>query len=525
MTNKCMLLLKLQLTGILGINKILYSNDRKEKRKMQLICFGMILLCIMMLVYSGSFAIISLQLGMVSLIPQFVLVICGIGTLIFTFLKSNGLLFGNKDYDMIMSLPVNSSIIIASRILSGYIVNFIFVVIAMLPSIIVYGVSVKVSLSVWVMLIISIFLAPVFPMVIAMTMGALITIISIKFKYKNLITIALNVIGVFAIIGFSFSLQIGGATEVTNIGNVIADKINKFYPIAGIFTNALENESWVSFILFILISLGAVIIFVLILSVNYSKINTKLNSHHSKINYKFEELKSSSVFRAVYNKEVKQYFYYPIYVLNTSISILIPVVVSIVLIFISPKQMIFILGYGSEFDILVKLMPLIIAAFASICSTTSVSMSLEGKNRWILYSSPIEPITIFKAKIALNLTIIVPAVIICSSLFAISLSVGITDVIMMFVTPIVYCMFTVVTGLFINLKLPKYEWVSEYNVIKQSVSGTISIFLGIFSAGIPIGIGFMFNDSILTILIVTTLVIAGSTIFAYRSLKKVKLFL
>ena len=48
-------------------------------------------------------------------------------------------------------------------------------------------------------------------------------------------------------------------------------------------------------------------------------------------------------------------------------------------------------------------MPLIIAALLSMSCTSAVSLSLEGKNLWIIQSVPVEPSAVFKAKMLFNL--------------------------------------------------------------------------------------------------------------------------
>lgn len=46
-------------------------------------------------------------------------------------------------------------------------------------------------------------------------------------------------------------------------------------------------------------------------------------------------------------------------------------------------------------------------------NTSCVSIYLEGKNLWILKSSPIKEMDIFKSKILLNLPLTIPISIIC----------------------------------------------------------------------------------------------------------------
>ena len=65
------------------------------------------------------------SMGMAEVIPSYGLAITGLITLFFTALKTNGVLFAYKEYDMVMSLPVKTSSVIASRFLTMYVLNLL----------------------------------------------------------------------------------------------------------------------------------------------------------------------------------------------------------------------------------------------------------------------------------------------------------------------------------------------------------------------------------------------------------------
>ncbi len=49
-----------------------------------------------------------------------------------------------------------------------------------------------------------------------------------------------------------------------------------------------------------------------------------------------------------------------------------------------------------------NIMPIILAIFVSMTSTTAASLSLEGKNRWIMCSVPTRARTVYHSKIAVK---------------------------------------------------------------------------------------------------------------------------
>ena len=85
------------------------------------------------------------DIGLVQAIPTLIIVIYSLVVLMLTFIKSSGALIGLKDYDMVMSLPVNNAAVILSRLTMLYIMNLLIGIIAMIPAVIIYGINTTVS--------------------------------------------------------------------------------------------------------------------------------------------------------------------------------------------------------------------------------------------------------------------------------------------------------------------------------------------------------------------------------------------
>jgi len=111
------------------------------------------------------------------------------------------------------------------------------------------------------------------------------------------------------------------------------------------------------------------------------------------------------------------------------------------------------------------------------------SISLEGRSLWILKSLPVTPGTIYKSKIAVNLTIISPALI-DAVILGVVLKTGVLPILYMELSAMVCAVFISEYGLLINLLFPNFSWTSETVVIKQSVAALVSIFSGIGVVGI-----------------------------------------
>ena len=165
-----------------------------------------------------------------------------------------------------------------------------------------------------------------------------------------------------------------------------------------------------------------------------------------------------------------------------------------------------------------KVAPFAIAAAISMTCTTCVSLSLEGKNVWIIKSLPIAPKIIYDSKILMNLSLSIPASLISAVLLIIGLKLDVWSSFLIVITPITYPFFSAVWGIFINNRFGYYDWVSELQVVKQSVGSFVGMFGGLIMAVIPallIGTATISNYRVFTFVVIIVLTII--TIFLYKN--------
>lgn len=150
--------------------------------------------------------------------------------------------------------------------------------------------------------------------------------------------------------------------------------------------------------------------------------------------------------------------------------------------------------------------------------TTCVSLSLEGKNVWIIKSLPIAPKMIYDSKILMNLSLSIPASLISAVLLIIGLKLDVWSSLFIVITPITYSFFSAVWGIFINNRFGYYDWVSETQIVKQSVGSFVGMFGGLITAVIPallIGTATISNYRVFTLVVI--IVLAIITIFLYKN--------
>lgn len=280
-------------------------------------------------------------------------------------------------------------------------------------------------------------------------------------------------------------------------------------------------------LLFIGLSVLAFGLFVTFIGRKFKIIHTMLQTSARRSQYEGGQVKESSVLGALYYKELKRYFSSSLYVMNTSVGIIFMLILSVSLFFLDATELEHMLGINGVHQYIAEFAPLIASFCIALNCTTACAISLEGKNLWILKSSPIEARTIFISKIGVQLAINIPAILLNTILMTIALRAHFMQALLIFVIPTVYTIFIAIMGIIINLKWPNLEWSNEVAVIKQSMATLLVMVVALISIIVP-GVLVIIIPGVSTImklimlLVVMIVLIYGA--YRYMVIKGDKLF-
>lgn len=529
MKNNTWTLIKTQLMDQFGFNELRYEKNKKKRNRVLIFITTMIILYFVFAGYSFAIGYGLGRIGLAGIIPGLAFTMTSLLVLLFTVFKASGLLFASKDFDMVMSLPVSSTAVINSKFFVMYGMNILFSLIVMLPMGIAYGMFAHPQLLFYIIWFFIILVTPLLPMAIAILLSFIISAVSSRFRHTNAISIVLSFILMVALLGVCMStgtINVGQMSikQLAYLGKMFSQKMNQLYPLTGIIEKAASRYNIAALLVFIVISLACYLLFIEIVSIKYKAINTALTTHRTNSDYRLHDLKAATPFEALYRKELKRFFSSTIYVVNIGMGAVLSLAASIAFCVLGADkiaQMTKIPGIKST---ITNFMPFVISAMlASVC-TTCVSLSLEGKNLWILKSSPVDTATIYRSKMAVNISIILPSALLSSLLINLSLKADLISAVWIFVTPLAYAGFTSVWGMFVNLKMPNFSWESEVTVIKQSMASMLGIIGGLIFGIIPVGILMLLhgvNKNLLTGAI--TLVVISITVLLYKTVCMTKL--
>lgn len=491
--NLCWLLTKNRLIEQLGINVFRYEKDKRKRNSKIALTVSIGIILIMLIAYCGGMAYGYVYLGMIDLIPSIALFISSLFTLSFSLFKSNGELFGFYDYDQVMSLPLTVRTIINSRFLNMYIWNTLIAFIVMFPMGIIYILFEQPAFISYLMWFISIFLVSLIPTAVATIFGAVVTAISVKFKYTSAVATFLSIalLIVFMLLSMSvatsdigfgelFDFQTGtiNADAFSTLAPYISDRLNQFYLPTKLFKEAIVDGKILSFLIFAGISIGLYMLLLLLLPIKYKQINTALTSHISRGNYKVGVLRQSGMLLALYKKTIMRILKSTVCATNLLVGCVLAILLAVMVLTAGPEKILQSLDLVDYFPIVKNVAGYVIAAMVSMSNTAAISLALEGKNIWLIKSLPISPKTLYDSYLLSNLTFTIPTSIVCSILFSIALNTSFIETILIIITPLIFSLFTAVAGIFIGNRMAYYDWQDETQLIKQSMMNLIGMLGG-----------------------------------------------
>lgn len=219
---------------------------------------------------------------------------------------------------------------------------------------------------------------------------------------------------------------------------------------------------------------------------------------------------------ALLRKEFKLYFSSLTYVSNTLLTPVGMVLLNIcILIGVIPNV------HSFSYDIIgltitaQHLFTMITFVFLMLTTTTSCSLSFEGKSIWVMFVAPIRLTKIALAKVLVNILLFLPGialtVIVFYTVFHVSITYLLTMIVLMFTTLFLISM----VGFLVNLRFPSYTWSNDMEVVKQSKATIITAIISMVT--IPVIIVVVYLGNVFLLLLASLI----EVIVILRMMKKI----
>lgn len=393
------------------------------------------------------------------------------------------------DEEMLLGLPIQKSAIITAKVLYYLIFDFVVIFILVYPAYIMYGIIVEGSILPFAIRgLVLILLCTLFGAGISGIIATFLSRLTMRLKHSGIIQsifgMALMVVFFIAYIGFSFTSQ----------NPTTAAQVYDFYPIQLLSRFILEGN--INNLL--IMTLFALVPFILSVILKSYFLGKQISTYQSKNHeLSFEE---STIGKSLYKKEINKYFSIPIYVSNTAFGPIFMIMIAILITVMGKPHFIHLIenllsvGYidGEVPENLIKVVDsyfnigvvCIMAMMISFSPTTAASISLEGKELWILKAHPIPIKDVFTSKILVNISIGIIPILLSSILLSTQLGIVYLPILCIVLIEVLFI--SSMIGLYANLSLPKLNWESEVEAVKQGMSILLSMGLNLVCILIPI---------------------------------------
>ena len=194
--SKFLLITKINLLNIFNVSKLISFRSKTDKKKKvfkSLIITGIFIYVavgIYILIHELMPAFISINKPLYALGMLFS--VCSLYIFFANIIKIKSVLFDFKDYDLLNSLPISRNIILASKIVSLYIVNLLYTIVIMIPGYIAYINFVDLPHD-WLFFIL-LPTIPVIPILVSSIIGIILSWITSLFSNKNIGSYVSNIL-------------------------------------------------------------------------------------------------------------------------------------------------------------------------------------------------------------------------------------------------------------------------------------------------------------------------------------------
>lgn len=434
------------------------------------------LACYLSCVYSFAFAGQLRQADLLPLLLALMGVMAAVMGVFFTLFAAQGVVFGGKDNDLMLSLPLSPFTLLLSRALALYLENLLICLFVLLPA----GAAYQLhggggGAGLWLALVPGAALLALLPTLIALVCGFVLAWLSGRFVRRALLSallygvfLVLLMVGVFRLNRLMLSL----AQTAAGLQAGLAGWGLPFLLLEEAVCLGRPQALLALAALCLLPFLGVVWLF----ARRYKALLSRLAVRAGRSDYRLKGLTAGSPRRALLAKEARRFLSTPIYLFNTGFGLFL-------LVGGGAAALIFRARVRLTLDALaavgVPILPLLAAALAFVVSTVAVtasSVSLEGASLWIVKAAPVSAPTLLAVKAIFQLLLVLPCLTLCVLCLTLALDLGAWAGLVLFAATGAFALCCAPLGLCVNLCFPRLDAPNDAVVVKQSLSALLGTF-------------------------------------------------
>ena len=383
---------------------------------------------------------------------------------------SHSALFQAKDTEFLLSLPIPPELVFAVRAAGVYLTGLLYLLLAWVPAVVCYGLTASHPLpgllaSVPMALSLALVAA-----VLAILLGWAVAAVSAHARHKSAVTVAASLV---FLLGYFWSFQKIGTAMNTLTTAPDGQSSVSFYLMRPL-GRAAEGEplalaGWLAAVLLT----GAV--FYRGFSRRYL---AALTDRHGtpKAAYRPAEHKQASLRRALLRRELQHLGASPSYMLNASLGTLTLPLLGLAALW--KADALHSMARNLSAGMIAMVVCGLVCTGASVNLLTAPSISLEGKNLWLMHSLPITAWQVLRAKLELHLLLTALPAVFCAGCILSAMGGAMLEQVLSLAVITLFVLLMAEFGLMMGLLMPDLHWTSEGAVIKRGLPSAAALLGG-----------------------------------------------
>jgi len=435
--------------------------------------FGLIGIAVFIMVYMGFMATlmgrvfnplgyvwILLALGMLVIDA----IIFGLG--LYTF---NSLLFESNDTDQLFAYPISKFSVVAGKVMGLVVENWMLSFVVWLPMVAVYSYYAHPGVLFYLFAIVVWLIAPGIPMAVLGLISYVVGVASSGPRMRKVLQIVLTV-GAVAGLAFGVRGAINHSIQTAKLNGDAFAQLRQMYPPIGDAATALAKGDWGAMGLAVLWNVVPFLVLCALIATSYTWIRSRITTTARVTTGRVTYARTSTA-RALYGKELGRLLGSSMYLLQSVVGAAMVILFAFLFSIKTGKNAQGMQALLAQLHISITPIMLIFFLFClSIANTTAPSISLEGKNLWIVQSLPVDAAQVLRAKLLVQLTIITPLAIIGCFISIFTVHVGGLGFVQLVVPCVLFTLVSACVGLIANLYYHRFDFYNDMQVAKNSAS-------------------------------------------------------
>ena len=386
--------------------------------------------------------------------------------------SSKSQLFEAKDNDLLLSLPVKSSDILLSRLFLLAVIDLAMGLIVMVPAGLVWFRNGGFEGAGLLFLIVALFLIMLIALSVAALFGWLLSLLTARLPVNR--TAATLIFSLLFLGGYRYLISnmnqmifrlaqdpepalrtLGSVAPLVWIGHAVAE---------GDLSSLLKAA--------VLPLLSFAVMYILLSRTFIRTVTTKVS--RKKIEYRGNTENALSVNKALLRREWQRLATNSAYIMNGCIGNILALIGAVVLLI--KKDALQPLLADPGLGILLPGLFLLGTSFlGAMTLLTAPSVSLEGKNLWIIRSMPVSTQSLLRAKLQLHCLIGISSLLPLLIVLILILRPGLPMALLMLILPCTMVCYSAVVGLWAGIRHPNLDWTTEAQAVKSGMDVLIDM--------------------------------------------------